>query len=124
MLKVRLKRVGRKNDPSFRLILTESTNGPKSGKAIEVFGSYNPHSAQDNVKINGERILYWIGKGAQVSPTVHNMLVNNKIVIGKKVNVLPKKRPIVKGAEKMPQGGPKETSVAAVPAEPSSTPAA
>ncbi|TSC63065.1 MAG: small subunit ribosomal protein S16 [Parcubacteria group bacterium Greene0416_14] len=96
MLKVRLKRVGRKNDPSFRLILTESTSGPKSGRVIETFGSYNPHEGQEKASINGERILYWVSKGAQVSPTVHNMLLNHKIITGKKVNVLPKKRPILK----------------------------
>lgn len=100
MLKVRLKRVGRKNDPSFRLILTESTRGPKSGRVIETFGSYNPHNAEDKAEVKGERILYWISKGAQVSPTVHNMLVNNKIITGKKVNVLSRKRPIIKEGEK------------------------
>ncbi len=100
MLKVRLKRVGRKNDPSFRLILTESTSGPKSGKVIETFGSYNPHDGQDKAAFKSDRVLYWISKGAQVSDTVHNMLVNNKIITGKKVNVLPKKRPIVKEGEK------------------------
>ena len=103
MLKVRLKRVGRKNDPSFRLILTESTRGPKSGVAIETFGSFSPHANQDSVHINGERILYWVSKGAQLSPTVHNMLVNNKIITGKKLNVLPKRRPVAKTGEKMPE---------------------
>lgn len=117
MLKVRLKRVGRKNDPSFRLILTESARGPKSGSVIETFGSYNPHNAQDKVEIKGERILYWISKGAQVSPTVHNMLVNNKIVTGKKVNVLPKKRPIVKEGEKV-AAAPVASTVAEVPTPP------
>ncbi len=96
MLKVRLKRVGRKNDPSFRLILTESTRGPKSGRVLETFGSYNPHEGQENAHFNSERVLYWVSKGAQVSPTVHNMLVHNKVLSGKKLNVLPKKRPIIK----------------------------
>ena len=116
MLKVRLKRVGRKNDPSFRLILTESTRGPKSGRVIEMFGSYNPHAAQDTAVIKAERILYWISKGAQVSPTVHNMLVNNKILTGKKVNVLPKKRPITKEVQKAEK--PVETAVAPVETPP------
>lgn len=118
MLKVRLKRVGRKNDPSFRLILTESTSGPKSGRVIETFGSYNPHEGQEKARINGERVLYWVSKGAQVSPTVHNMLVNHKIITGKKVNVLPKKRPIVKEGEKKEAEKVVETPVAAVPEAP------
>ena len=52
--------------------------------------------ARGNNKLNGERIKHWIANGAQVSETLHNMLVNEKIISGKKINVLPKKKPIVK----------------------------
>jgi small subunit ribosomal protein S16 len=89
MLKIRLQRVGRRNHAEFRVVVTESTRGPKSAKYLEMLGSYNPH--QDKVELQSERIKYWLGQGAQSSGTVHNLLVSNKIIEGKKVNVLPKK---------------------------------
>lgn len=94
MLKIRLARIGRKNDPTFRVVVTEHTRGPKSGKHVEILGNYNPKT--DTIALEGERILHWISNGAQVSDTVHNLLVGQGIISGKKVNVLPKKSPIVK----------------------------
>jgi small subunit ribosomal protein S16 len=89
MLKIRLQRTGRTNNPSYRVVVTEHTNGPKSGRAVESVGSYNPKSKERT--LNAERITYWLSKGAQASGTMHNMLVSAGIVKGKKVNVLPKK---------------------------------
>jgi small subunit ribosomal protein S16 len=97
MLKIRLKRVGRKHDPSFRIVVTESARGPKSGKYLEMLGSYDPR--RDNPSIKTERVRYWISKGAQVSNTVYNLLIDQKIIEGKKKNVLPRKTPIVKDEE-------------------------
>jgi len=94
MLKIRLQRIGRKNDPRFRVVVIESTKGPKSGNFIEMLGSYDPH--KNTTTLNGERITHWMSHGAQVSGTVHNILINEKIITGKKINVLPKKSPIVK----------------------------
>ena len=89
MLKIRLQRIGRKNDPSFRVVLTDSKNGPKSGKFLEILGSYAPK--QGEVAFKEERIKHWMSEGAQVSDTVHNFLVHKKVIEGKKKNVLPKK---------------------------------
>lgn len=89
MLKIRLQRTGRTNNPSYRVVVTEHTNGPKSGRAKEVLGSYNPKSKERILK--DDRIKYWLSVGAQASGTMHNMLVSAGIVQGKKVNVLPKK---------------------------------
>ncbi len=89
MLKIRLQRTGRTNDPSYRVVVTEHTNGPKSGRAVEKLGSYNPKS---KVRVlDSERITYWLSKGAQASGTMHNMLISAGITKGKKMNVLPKK---------------------------------
>jgi small subunit ribosomal protein S16 len=93
MLKMRLQRIGRRNDASYRLIVTDSRRGPKSGKHIDLLGSYNPKLDQFN--INGDRAREWIQKGVQVSDTVHNLLVSGKVIEGKKINVLPRKSPIV-----------------------------
>lgn len=98
MLKIRLKRVGRRHDPSFRVVVTDSHQGPKSGNYVEMLGSYDPR--KDNPVIQGERVRHWLSQGAQVSDTVHNILVSQKIIEGKKKNVLPKKSPITKKEEK------------------------
>ena len=97
MLKIRLQRVGRKNDASFRVVVTESTKGPKAGNAVEVLGFYDPK--RDISEIKKDRVEYWMSVGAQVSDTVHNLFVGNKIIEGDKVNVLPKKSPIKKEKE-------------------------
>lgn len=94
MLKVRLQRVGRKNDPSFRLIVADSRKDSQSGKFIEVLGSYDARKGKPQIKTN--RVLHWISMGAQVSGTVNNLLVDAGVVKGKKINVLPRKKAIVK----------------------------
>lgn len=91
MLKIRLQRVGRKNDPAFRIVLTESTNSTKSGKFLEILGTYNPKTKERAFK--SDRISYWIGEGAKPTDSVHNLLVKEKLMEGKTVNVLPKKEP-------------------------------
>ena len=99
MLKIRLTRIGRKNDPTFRVVVVDSHSGPKTGKHVEILGNYNPK--QKSLFLNGERIKHWISHGAQVSDTVHNLLIKENIIEGKKINVLPKKSPIKKEAEKI-----------------------
>ncbi len=88
---IRLQRTGRKNDPTFRIVLTDSKNGPKSGKFLEILGFYNPKQKQK--AFNADRIKHWMTKGTQVSDTIHNQLVKEGIIEGKKKNVLPRKSP-------------------------------
>ena len=97
MLKIRLQRIGRRNEPHFRAVVTESTRGPKSGDFIEVVGSYNPKLG--TIELDNERIAYWIEKGAKPSDTMHNFLVDAKVIDGPKVNVLPQKTPVKKEEE-------------------------
>src|SRR3989344_2593405 len=97
MLKIRLQRIGRKNDPAFRAVLTDSKNSTKSGKFLEILGTYNPHL--DDAKFENDRIKHWVSKGAKLSDTMHNFLVHQKVIEGKKINVLPKKKPTVKRKE-------------------------
>lgn len=92
MLIIRLQRVGRSHEPSFRIVLTDSKNGPKSGKSVEVLGSYDARKGKGTNHVDGEKVKYWISKGAQVSDTIHNFLVDQKILTGKKINVLPKNK--------------------------------
>lgn len=95
MLKIRLQRTGRKHEPTFRVVLTDSKNGPKSGKFLEILGSYDARRNADT-QLKKERIQYWIGQGAQVSDTIHNLLITHEVIAGKKINVLPLKTPIRK----------------------------
>jgi small subunit ribosomal protein S16 len=98
MLKIRLQRIGRKNNPAFRAVLTDSKNSTKSGRFLEILGTYNPKigDASLETKFDTERIKHWISKGAQVSGTMHNFLVHQNVIKGKKVNVLPKRKPTEK----------------------------
>src|SRR6266404_3246451 len=89
MLTIRLTRVGKKNDPSFRVIVVESKRKPQPGNYLEMVGSYDPRV--DRVDLKAERIKHWLSMGATTSETVHNLLVSNKIIDAKKINVLPKK---------------------------------
>ena len=91
MLKIRLSRTGRINQPSYRIIVTEHARAAKTGKIVEQVGTYNPKTKERT--INADRVKYWISVGAQPSDTMHNMLVSLKIITGKKINVLPQKSP-------------------------------
>jgi small subunit ribosomal protein S16 len=97
MLKIRLQRIGRKNDPAFRAVLTDSKNSTKSGRFLEILGTYNPKAGE--AKFEGERIKELMKNGAKLSDTMHNFLVHQKVIEGKKVNVLPKKKPTMKRKE-------------------------
>jgi len=107
MLAIRLQRVGRKNDPSFRVIVADSKLKPKTGNFVEVLGSYNARMGKP--VINVERAKYWMSMGAKASGTVHNLLVDLKAVSGKKINVLGKKTPIVKAVAAEEAKAPVET---------------
>lgn len=87
MLKIRMQRVGRINSPSYRIIVVEHTESPKTGSFVEKVGTYNPHTKER--KLDAERVTYWMSVGAQPSATVHNMLISLGIIKGKKINVLP-----------------------------------
>jgi small subunit ribosomal protein S16 len=96
MLMIRLQRVGRIHEPTFRVVLVDSKRSTKSGQALEILGNHDTRKAKNNSHVDAERIKYWISKGAQLSDTMRNLLINKKVITGKKVNALPKKRPIKK----------------------------
>ncbi|MBI4059579.1 30S ribosomal protein S16 [Candidatus Giovannonibacteria bacterium] len=101
MLMVRLQRVGRKNDPSFRVVITDSRNSTKSGKFLEIVGSYDARKGEPRLK--AERIQYWLSKGAKTSDTVHNLLVQSGLMAGAKIDVSQKPK---KEAEKKTEPAP------------------
>ncbi|MEW6089113.1 MAG: 30S ribosomal protein S16 [bacterium] len=76
-VKIRLKRMGTRNRPFFRVVAAESTRA-LGGKFIEELGYYNPLTNPADIKLNIDRINYWIGVGAKPSDTVKNLLLKNK----------------------------------------------
>jgi small subunit ribosomal protein S16 len=84
MLMLRFQRIGRRNDPAFRIVATEKRSKPKSG-FLEILGSYHPKTKDTQLK--NERILHWLSKGAQASETVHNLLVSKGVIQGKKTAI-------------------------------------
>ncbi len=97
MLKIRLQRFGRKNNPAFRVVLTDSKNAAKSGKFIEILGNYDLKS--NTFVIDADKVKKRIAEGAKASDTVHNFLVSQGIVEGQKINVLPRKSKTTKRKE-------------------------
>lgn len=97
MLMMRLKRVGRKNNPAYRLVVVDKRTSVKSNKTIDLLGSYEPKLGR--ITINGEKAKHWLSKGVQPSDTVYNMLITQKIIEGKKRNALPRKSPIIDEAK-------------------------
>lgn len=85
MLKIRLQRVGRKHEPSFRLVLTDSKNSTKSGRVSEMLGSYDPRKSTEALK--SERIKHWLSLGADPTASVNNLLIKKGIIRGKKIDV-------------------------------------
>lgn len=94
MLCIRFLRIGRKHQPSFKIVVTYKRRPPKGGRFKEEVGFWNPLTKEKSLK--AERIKYWLSKGAKTSDSVHNLLVKEKIIEAKKIDVLkkPKKKPI------------------------------
>lgn len=107
MLTIRFNRVGKRNQASFRVVLQERTKAPGK-RHVEMLGSYDPRKKVAILK--KERILYWLGQGAQASDVVHNLLVREGVVEAKKI------------AKKMPRPVVKETVAETPAAEPAVVP--
>lgn len=73
---------------------------------MEILGNYDARRSE-KAKFNTEKVKHWISKGAKLSDTVHNLLVERKVITGKKINNLPKKSPILSKVEVVPK--PSET---------------
>ena len=113
MLAIRLFRVGKKKQPSYKIVVTEKTNPPQGGVFVEQVGFYNPLTNERS--LNAERIKYWISVGAQPSDTIHNMLITEKVIEGEKRKmIIGKKKKVVEEKPKaeVKAGEPKAEVVA------------
>jgi small subunit ribosomal protein S16 len=83
MLTIRLQRVGKKKYATYRLIISEKARDTH-GKYLELLGSFNPHAKEGGLVVKADRIKYWLGTGAQMSNTVHNLFLTNNLIADKK----------------------------------------
>ena len=73
MVKIRLRRMGAKKAPYYRVVVADSRY-PRDGRFIEELGTYDPMADSEKLKVNQERVAYWIANGAQPTDTVRGLL--------------------------------------------------
>ncbi len=73
MVKIRLRRMGAKKAPYYRIVVADSRS-PRDGRFIEELGTYDPMADGEKLKVNQERVAYWIANGAQPTDTVRGLL--------------------------------------------------
>jgi len=81
MLVIKLAKTGKTNKKMFRVIISEKSRDPY-GDILEILGSYNPHSKELAVK--ADRVRYWLAKGARMTATINNLLIEKKVIEGEK----------------------------------------
>jgi small subunit ribosomal protein S16 len=92
-LKIRLARGGAKKRPFYRIVVAEAS-APRDGRYVERVGTYNPMVPKDHeqrLTLNGERITYWLSKGAQPTDRVHKMLATAGLAAAPVIREQPKK---------------------------------
>jgi small subunit ribosomal protein S16 len=77
---IRLKRVGARKQPFFRVVVTDSRSS-RDGKAIEELGHYDPRKETNKVVVDAERVKYWLGQGAQPTDKAKSILKNGGILV-------------------------------------------
>lgn len=76
MVKLRLRRIGKKKYPIYKLVATDSRS-PRSGRYLEALGNYDPHAKPIALTFNEDRVFHWLKKGAQPTDTVRSLLRRN-----------------------------------------------
>src|SRR3990167_4872642 len=87
MLTIRLSRVGKKKQPTYRFIVSEKSKDPW-GDNLEILGHFNPRTNQPTLVIKADRVKHWISRGATTSDTVNNLLIEQKIIEGDKRRIV------------------------------------
>jgi small subunit ribosomal protein S16 len=78
LVSIRLARIGKKKKPFYRVVVIEKRN-PRNGRFVEIVGTYDPLKEPAEIKLEAERIKFWLGQGAQPSNTVRSFLRRQKI---------------------------------------------
>ena len=113
MLMIRYQRIGRTNDPAFRIVLLEKARAARTGRIVEQLGTYNPKTKA--LRLDEVRVKEWMSRGAEPTDTVRNLLITRGMLEGKKADVFP-----ASGRKKMAEAAAKavaETATAAKAAE-------
>jgi len=121
MLMIRMQRIGRVNDPAFRVVVLEKTSSPKAGTYTDLLGTYNPKTKAFTMA--EDRLKDWMGKGAQLSPSLSNLLITKGIIQGKKTAVISTKS-LEKNKAKKEEEAAAAAAAAAAPAPEAAAPAA
>lgn len=79
MVRIRLRRVGLRNQPSYRIIAANSES-PRDGKFLEILGHYNPRTEPYTLEVKEDRVYHWISNGAQMSEAVERLFKNAGIL--------------------------------------------
>lgn len=79
MVKIRMKRIGTKKKPFYRIVVADS-RFPRDGKFIEELGTYDPTTDPVTFSANGERVKHWVSRGAQCTDTVRALLKKNSVL--------------------------------------------
>jgi|SRR5579875_3405456 small subunit ribosomal protein S16 len=79
MVKIRLRRMGAKKQPTYRFVVADS-RAPRDGRFIEILGHYNPRTTPKTVEVDEARVKEWLAKGAQPSETVRRLLAEKGLV--------------------------------------------
>jgi small subunit ribosomal protein S16 len=90
MLVIRFFRAGKKNQPSYKIVVTDKRKSSVKGRYVEEVGFFDP--IKDKKFLRTERIKYWLSVGAKPSATVHNLLISEKIIEGKKIHKFKKSK--------------------------------
>ena len=79
MLKIRLARVGKKKQPSYRVVIADA-RAPRDGKYVEIVGTYNPLTEPDTFVIDEDKVRGWLAKGAQPTMRMHKLLARQGLM--------------------------------------------
>ena len=115
MLTIRLYRQGKKNQPFYKIVVTEKSNAASKGRFVEEVGFYNPLTKEK--RVDADRAKYWVSVGAQPSETIHNMLVNEKVIDAPKIPKHKKSKKEVVAGENTATAETPEGETANTPAE-------
>ena len=123
MLVIRFFRTGKRNQPSYKIVVANKRNSARGGRFVEEVGFYNPLTKQKVLK--DDRIKYWISVGAQPSNTIKNLLISEKITEGEKIDVHKKsKKSAEEGTAQAPAPAAAATQAEAPKEEPKAEPKA
>lgn len=78
MLKIKLSRTGKRNQPYYRIVVCEAKSKNTGGQAIEILGHYNPVDSENRLVINSDQYKVWLSKGAQPTDTVRQLMAKQK----------------------------------------------